>query len=80
MRAFNALSKNVNTIAIAPDIVIEENDNGMVMHILGFLGAASKGAVHAAVTTNALYGKAADAVLNQATGTFAKLFASFPAK
>ncbi len=58
---------------------IEENDKGSVMSLLGALGAKSKQSVMLARTTNPTYANAANAVLNQATRTFAKLMAANPA-
>lgn len=48
------------------------------IRFIGGLGASKK-SVKKAVTTNAAYRTAAEAVLTQATGTFAKLFAQHPA-
>lgn len=57
---------------------VEENDKGSVMSLLGAIGAKSKQSVMSAKTTNAAYANAANAVLNQATRTFAGLMAANP--
>lgn len=57
---------------------VEENDKGSVMSLFGALGANSKQSVMLARTTNPNYASAANAVLNQATRTFAKLMVSTP--
>lgn len=57
---------------------VEENDKGSVMSLLGALGAKSTQSVMSAKTTNATYASAANAVLNQATRTFAGLLAANP--
>ena len=53
---------------------VEENKSGSVMSLLGALGSNSSKSILAAKTTNDSYMAAANAVLNQATGTFARLF------
>ena len=53
---------------------VEENKSGSVMSLLGALGSNSSKPILAAKTTNDSYMAAANAVLNQATGTFARLF------
>lgn len=57
---------------------VDENDKGSVMSLFGALGAKSKQSVMLARTTNPAYASAANAVLNQATRTFAKLLATNP--
>lgn len=57
---------------------VEENDKGSVMSLLGAIGAKSKQSVMSAKTTNATYAGAANAVLNQATRTFAGLLEANP--
>lgn len=57
---------------------VEENDKGSVMSLFGALGAKGKQSVMLAKTTNSTYADAANAVLNQATRTFAKLLATTP--
>ena len=58
----------------------KEKSEGLTSAIrfIGGLGPSNK-SVKKAVTTNAAYRTAAEAVLTQATGTFAKLFAQHPA-
>ncbi len=58
---------------------VEDNDKGSVMTLFGALGANSKQNVSVAKTNNAAYSQVAHAVLKQATGAFAKLFAAYPA-
>jgi hypothetical protein len=75
------LIKRLDTQAEFADMQkLEENNKGSVMSLLGAIGANSKQSVYAAKTTNAAYANAANAVLTQATGTFAKLFAANPAQ
>jgi len=57
---------------------VEENDKGSVMSLFGALGAKSKQSVMLARTTNPTYANVANAVLNQATRTFAKLMVASP--
>ena len=71
------LIKRLDTDAEFADMQkVEDNNKGSVLSLFGALGAKSKQSVHLAKTTNATYSNAANAVLTQATGTFAKLFAS----
>lgn len=58
----------------------KEKNEGLTnaIRFIGGLGPSNK-SVKKAVTTNAAYSTAAEAVLTQATGTFAKLFAQHPA-
>jgi hypothetical protein len=73
--------KRLDTDAEFADLQkVEESDKGTVANLLGFLGSKGKKSVSNAVTTNVLYANAADAVLGQATGAFAKLIASHPVK
>lgn len=70
------LTRRLDTDAQFADLQkLEENDKGTVLSLLGALGANSRQSVHRAKTTNAAYANVANAVLTQATGTFAKLFA-----
>lgn len=71
------LIKRLDTDAKFADIhKVEENNKGTVLSLFGALGANSSQSVNVAKTTNIAYTNAANAVLAQATGTFAKLFAA----
>lgn len=69
------LTRRLDTDAEFADMQkVDENNKGTVMSLFGALGARSSQSVNVARTTNLAYANAANAVLAQATGTFARLF------
>ena len=73
------LTHRIDTDAEFADLQkVEENNKGTVMSLFGALGAKSSQSVSVAKTNNAAYSQVAHAVLKQATGAFAKLFAAYP--
>lgn len=74
-----SMVRRIDTEAQFADLQqVAESDKGSVTSLFGALGAKSKQAVMSARTTNAAYANAANAVLNQATRTFAGLLAANP--
>lgn len=79
--ALNMTQRLDTDIQFADMVKVETNDKGSLMDLkmFGILGSNSKNAINAARTTNEAYSLAAQTVLNKTTGTFAKLFAEYPA-